>query len=476
MSFRAFREFDLLVEDRKDDRNGLRGLTVRLLGSPAGESRPQRSSLTAPLARELAQRLGALETRELDIAGVIGLGAALADLLFPPAIRSMLAQSSGGLRTDEGLRVRLRLDPTLAEIPWEFAWVAREQGQVDATGFLALDPRVSLVRHETVTGTVVADPTPRGRRVVAALANPTVPGRSPLDLSAERVNLQDALRAVPNLSVDFVEDPTIEDLRTALVEGADVFHFAGHGEDDALMLVGDDGAAWRLPAAQLAVNLRARGVQLAVLGACDSGGRAEHDAWSGVATRLISAGIPAVVAMQYRIGDPTAIAFSQTLYQSLAVGQSLDDAVSAARLAVFNLTTGGPEAPKRAKFWRDWGVPVLYLRPDAAVSLASLEESEERERLLQQLEIPIRVRVADVAQGGAVVGLEAGDILEGRIDVGVRGGVVAGTLEGVSADHLEGGSVSVDVETGEVGPTGRVVGARIASIGRPRPSRPGDDA
>lgn len=473
MPMRTYHEFDVLADKPKHDRSGLRGLTVRLLASPHGEPEPVRRTLGAPLARQLTERLAALETRQLDMAGVIGLGSALADLLFPTAIRALLVESLNGLGTDEGLRIRLRLDPALAEIPWEFAWFARQQGERDSTGFLVLDPRISLVRHQAVTGmaAVADDPKPRDRRVVVALANPDIPGQAPLDLAAERLNLENALAKVPRMPVDFVEDPSIQDLSDALGAGADVFHFAGHGVEDALVLVGSDGAAWRLPADQLAVNLRDRGVRLAVVGACESGERTRQDAWSGVATRLIALGIPAVVAMQYRIGDSTAIAFSATLYRSLAAGLSLDEAVSAGRLAIFNATTGGRADPDRVRLWRDWGVPVVYLLPDTAISLTSVAEPEERERIVEELALPIRVRVKDVEKGGKVIGAEAGVIRDGRIDVGVRAGDVAGIVEGLDADRIEGGTVTVDIDAGNVQSGGCVVGARIGSIGGRRPAR-----
>ena len=70
---------------------------------------------------------------------------------------------------------------------------------------------------------------------------------------------------------------------------------------------------------------------------------------------LTRAGIPAVIGMQYKIADTSAIAFSRNFYRTLAAHQSIDEAVTAGRLAV--LTRSSED-----EF--DWAVPVLYLRAD----------------------------------------------------------------------------------------------------------------
>ena len=469
MAPRTYREFDLLVEDPSHDASGLRSLTVRLLASPAGEHDPVERRLTPKLAGELATGLAALEARSLDIAGVVGLGAALADLLLPSGIRAKLVESRNRLGADEGLRVRLRLDPDLAELPWEFAWVAQQAGLLDASGFLALDPRISIVRHETVGGPVAVDPAPRERLIVAALANPEIPGRAPLNLAAEKLNLEQALKTVPRMTVSFVDAPTIDNVQDALLDGADVFHFAGHGVADSLVIVDDTGAPSELTATLLAQHVTGRGVQLVVLGACESGMRAIRDRWSGVATRLIAAGVPAVVAMQFRIADRAAIAFSDRLYRSLAGGGSLDQAVSDARLAVLNLASAGRDEAKRARLWRDWGVPVLYLRPDAAVSLASVEDEQTRETMVEEATAIARVRVEDVEKNGKVVGAEVGVLTAGSVTAEVVAKRVEGLVVGLVIDRVDAGSAKADLEVGDV--SGQVVGMKIENVGGPAPPK-----
>jgi hypothetical protein len=45
------------------------------------------------------------------------------------------------------MRLRLRLANGLTQIPWEYIYVRASAGGDDTTGFLALDPRISIVRH-----------------------------------------------------------------------------------------------------------------------------------------------------------------------------------------------------------------------------------------------------------------------------------------------------------------------------------------
>jgi len=63
--------------------------------------------------------------------------------------------------------------------------------------------------------------------------------------------------------------------------------------------------------------------------------------------------------MQSPIADLSAVAFHRELYETLAAGGSIDDAVSQGRLAIFNRGSGDGV--------RDWGAPVLYLRSEDGV-------------------------------------------------------------------------------------------------------------
>jgi hypothetical protein len=349
---------------------------VRVTGSPAGEQRYADAEQVTILP-DLRKQLRQLERRGMRLPEMIALGEDLASLLFPPRARLFLVLSRERIDWDEGLRIRLRMHTyALADLPWEYAYVAPPDtppSQKGADGFLVLDRQVSLVRYEVMGQSPGSlDPVGVGPlRLVALLADPSVPGYPHLNLDAERQNIEQALDGLSGIGVEFYPDATVETLEDALTREAHVFHFAGHGEFEGdlgvsgslvgtghLVLLDDRGGPYLFPAEKLAQNLRGRGVRLAVLGTCEGGRRDQVNAWTGVVTALTRAGIPAVVGMQYTIRDTNAIAFSRRFYRALAAGQPIDAAVTDGRLAIFN-RSGDDE--------RDWGVPVLYLRSDAGV-------------------------------------------------------------------------------------------------------------
>jgi hypothetical protein len=181
----------------------------------------------------------------------------------------------------------------------------------------------------------------------------------------------------------------VSDLEEAVTTGAHILHFAGHGDfvgemgaifgtqegKGGLVLVGEDGGARLFPVEKLAVSLKRRDIRLAVFGACKTAQRDRYNAWTGVAPALTRAGIPAVVAMQYAIGDRNAIAFSQRFYSALASGMTVDAAVTDGRQSIFNRSDLDE---------RDWGVPVLYLRTSGGVLFPRPEPEAEGRRAGQQ--------------------------------------------------------------------------------------------
>ena len=106
------------------------------------------------------------------------------------------------------------------------------------------------------------------------------------------------------------------------------------------------------------MQLKGKGIRLAVLGACHAGRRDNINAWTGMAPALTYAGIPAVVGMQYTIEDPNAITFSRRFYST--GGRTADRRGSRRRTARDILYKSDDEN-------RDWGVPVLYLRAEEGV-------------------------------------------------------------------------------------------------------------
>jgi hypothetical protein len=304
--------------------------------------------------------------------------------------------------------------------------------------FLVLDPKVSMVRHEALAlprRTLTARD-PGHLRVVVVTAN--VSGLPTLDLRRERKVVEQALKAIPGdgATVDLqpvLQNPSVAELQAAVLTGADIFHFAGHGGFDT------DGGYLALPAAdgngidslaadQLAQLLRQAGVRVAVLGACDSGRRDGISPWEGVAAALLGAEVAAVVAMQYRIPDTQAIQFARGLYSALAVGLSIDEAVTAGRLALFD----------DDDYRVPWGIPVLYSRsPDGVIFT---EVSDRDSASADALRATVRQVVETVERGGSVTGIKIREMAGGSgLNINVTqevGRVVEGDVTGVDIGRL----------------------------------------
>jgi len=453
---------------RAEDDRRVGRYRVRVLQSPAGEMTPEQAVPVEYDDRDLQRILDRLERRQLDRSGLVGLGRTLAALLLPttpadgaPGVRDLFALSRAQIGRDDGLRVRLRVPPELSVIPWEYIFVDRE-GADAMDGFLALDPRVSIVRHEALAMPVDRPKLAGDIKVVTALASPD--GLPELDLDAESKLVADALDRIPGIRVEPCRKATLDKLQP-LLPGAGIFHFAGHGEFARTMgarpgtYKGTGSLAFQdalVDAEQAGINLRGHGVRVAVLAGCHTAHRDGFSVWSGIAPALVRAEVPAVVANQYSVLDVCAVAFTRAFYQALAGGLPIDRAVTAGRIAAYNKDRDG----------RDWGVAVLYLRAGDGQLFEGASNPKAREVVQDEAEADVRVRAGEIKAGGVLVGAKAERVLEGKLSVTVNvGGTVLGDVTGANVRSLDGGAVNIGVDVGDVGPGGSVHGAVIGDIG-----------
>ena len=466
---------DLVIEasdakvERDLDKRRWRRFKVRVFSSPAGDMTPEQAVPVQCNENDLQDRLRGLDRRELDGDGLLALGRLLGLLLLPPAqdgagigVREIFSRSLDRAEQENaGLRVRLRLPPDLAAIPWEYLHLDRI-GATDAmAGFLALDPRVAIVRHEALP---ISAPSPRATgdiAVLAALASPL--DLDPLNLDREERDLRQALSQQSGVQLTVLKDATLDEVQKAL-PATRVFHFAGHGMfqqqsgdlpgtvTGAGSLALDDGM---VDAKKLGVHLRGNQVQLVVLGGCETGRRAGAYVWGGIAPALVRFEVPAVVANQYSIVDECAIAISRQFYCALAGGLPIERAVSAGRIAAYSTDQNG----------RDWGVPVLYLRAADGELFEGAADATVREAARQSVEADVNVRVREVAAGGFALGAKVREMLSGKLRVEVSvAGTVYGSVVGLELETLGGGSANVNVQADTVGPGGRLTGATIDSL------------
>ncbi|WP_406699463.1 CHAT domain-containing protein [Singulisphaera sp. Ch08] len=367
----TYRNMDLEMTDLGADG----AFRVRVVGqSPGGEMRADEAERPVFRAGDF-EVLKKLERRRITRDELITVGERLAGLLLSGRVRALFDAGLQALKANEGLRLRLRIEPLpLAALPWEFAFVPRTGGEKVPQDFLALRREISISRYETI-GPPLKSLGPKEKfRIVLALASPT--DEQELELEKDELAITAAVaqlneKASGGLDLDILEHATRARL-LATVKGCDIFHFAGHGifegadlaEDGRvrrrgkIVLEKEDGTGERVGSEVLANELGNAGVRLVVLGACQSAARDEGGAWTGVASALVREQIPAVVAMQYKVLDTNASLLAAHLYRRVLAGATIDEAVFEGRQAIFNLAS--PEE-------RDWGVPVLYLRAEDGV-------------------------------------------------------------------------------------------------------------
>lgn len=340
---RRYENFDLLVSAGDGD-----AYQVRVLAAPGGATAGPVSAPGHEL-RALDALIAAWRELTLERDGLRRLGAALMSWLWRGSVAQLLRSGLAALTAEDGLRIRLRIEPPeLHAIPWEACYDA------ETATFLACDPRTPIVRYLLGTfkrGKLAAE---RRLKVLVAAASPA--GLPALQIADEFARIAQALDDLTGRVEVRPVVASLDALQNALLDGPDVVHFIGHGGFDEVaggFLVFDDGhgGPQTVDAEVLAVYLRGSSVRLVVLSACDSARTDPTDSFAGVAPRLVQAGVPAVVAMQSFLPDPLAPAFTAAFYRALVDGRPVDAAVTAGRVALFG------HAPTEAH----WSIPVLYL-------------------------------------------------------------------------------------------------------------------
>ena len=434
-----------------------------------------------------ANLLPFVASKGITLRKLVEFGKGLANWLLPTVsadgqepIRDLFVEALKRAGNEAGVRLRVIIaDPTLKKWPWEYSYFdAFGVGGPDSmSGFLVLNPCVSIVRHEPLP-----HPHPAAKmtntdltelRMVIAAASPKTQPK--LDVDKEISYITKALKdfKVDNTRITTIPiiDATLPEVAKAL-QGADstcIFHFAGHGisevtkqdpfsigktrEEGFLYFLEDknEKTEAKIRADDLASLLQAAGVRMAVFGACYSGMRSERYPWDSVAGALARRDIPAIITMQYEVYDAHATAFTGAFYGALAAGLSLDEAMTAGRLAMFALTS----AQLDQTGFLEWGGPVLYSRlPDGKLFPERMNRTGPA---AQQLRTTIQQTVTTITSTGRVVGIKA-KMVNGAFTVNQKVETVDGELIGAEL-HEEGGSASIEQDIGKV--SGNVTGLKL---------------
>jgi CHAT domain len=328
-----------------------------------------------------------IASKGITLRKLVEFGQGLANLLIPEGtIRERFRYAYDQAGNEGGVRLRLIVaDHTLKQWPWEYIYfdpLGEPDSKNSIRGFIALDPRISIVRHEPLphphpmAAKISGDLT--DVRMLIAAASPK--GQPQLKVDKEVGYITNAVQGFNLEGIRIITDPVLLDatpqqLTNALLNKAYVFHFAGHGitilkrddlnrgiekEEDYLLLEEDSVTKReaRFSAFELSKLLQQGNTRLALLGACYSGKRNDRYPWDGVAGALAAAEIPAIIAMQYEVIDTQAIAFNRAFYTALGLGLSLEEATWSGRVAMLQAIGDDPDA----QFNIEWGVPVLYTR------------------------------------------------------------------------------------------------------------------
>jgi len=261
------------------------------------------------------------------------------------------------LATAQGQTLELRLRfgkdmAHLAALPWEALW--------DGEGPLLLSrgKLASCVRYLDLAE-AVAPPRPTAGRLHMLAVLPSA-GLTPEEQTAERAAREPAWRALEQsgaASVTTFKPATVRALREAIQQGppVDLLHFYGqgryhNGQGELLFDSPDGGAAW-LSAGRFQALLGGK-VRLVVLHASQSAQVGSARLLSGMASALSAASVLAVVAMQLSLPMAASALFAETLYQELARGVCLQEAVATARQTLYVEDARGAS----------WYVPTLTIR------------------------------------------------------------------------------------------------------------------
>ena len=225
---------------------------------------------------------------------------------------------------NQSAHLLLEADPMLGNLPWPA--VASASGDLGLRTDLEESP--SLLLTSTTNRQFVA--TGKALIVGASIAA----GQSQL-LPEVLTEARDVARFERNPTL-LTGDQATERQIMAHLESAAVFHFAGHadgrGGDTRLLLAADGETHPWLDSAVFRAH-PPRATRLAVFAACSSGQK--QAAWNhgmgDIVSTLASIGVPDVVATRWQIDSAAAVPMMDAFYANLAAGQSVPQALTAAR-------------------------------------------------------------------------------------------------------------------------------------------------
>ena len=327
-----------------------------IANSPEGQKTAD-IPIQVPNAIKLSMNL--IEKRQTNASLLKQIGEELYKWLFPGAIHTHLHQTEARARLEKAkIRLRLRIEAeSIATLPLEFLY------RMEGGYFLAINPDTVLSRYLNVPLppervrrregplhmlAIVADPTDQTRLnpdewegiIKEALAKPLADGL---------IILQTVKRATRGKIGDAL-----------LAHKPDIIQFVGHGiyqDGEGYLALVDDQTdrTWLVNDEQFANLYLGYGDYLGLisLATCESARSENPQGFLGISPKLVQRGVPAVLAMQYKVLIRTAKIFLEDFYTAIAARKPVDWATQSARKAV---------SQELGFDNREFATPVLYMR------------------------------------------------------------------------------------------------------------------
>jgi tetratricopeptide (TPR) repeat protein len=368
--FMNYVNFDLVVTE--DDHGEA---YVQLIKAPNGEETKQ------PLLFELPDDIRNTWERARDSKRpgefpCETMGKALYRALFVQPIDGIWRRCCNKYADPTRRALRLRLDirsARLAALPWEAMY------QDDFP--LATSRTTPIVRFNSAVGPAEIKGRDNQLNILVAIARPQDQKalRASFDeLSAISDNFEKWLGSVRTGGrLDLCDHATLEKLDDKLSASRyEILHFIGHGDfskeqDKGYLLLEDRfGKTNPVDGKILGIILKEAGLRLLFLNACETAGPALMDPMYSVAYGALSAGVPAVIAMQGPVDDVLAAYFAEKFYAAIASGYPVETAVAKARLKLL-ASKGSVDNPA-------WIVPVFYSNVPKELLLGSPPPSEDK--------------------------------------------------------------------------------------------------
>ena len=349
------------------------------LGRPSGDFCYQEKQ------QEIQRLLEVASNHKLSAEETCQLGEALFNSLFDSTLGQDFINFYFQVVQEKEQKLRIELDideeemPEFAALPWEFLCIPEKINQ--GTIWLGTDPNLVFSRRRALWNSAKTIQLKPGEKLRIALAISAPEDEGPVEYAEVQEYLEELAKEQSEEIelLPIINPATKVEIDKLLERKPHIFHFIGHGrfEDKAGKKVGEIALGRKV-----GKRIRAKWVNenffaglfvrhrpgIVFLQACEGGKQSASEAFKGVAPKIVAQNIPVVVAMQYKVQNATANAFSAEFYGRLAKGEPVDVAAQNGRYRV---------ALEADYLGNDFAAPVIFMRVENGY-LFQKEEVKEK--------------------------------------------------------------------------------------------------